>query len=150
MKIEDKLKEDMIKAQKGGDKARLSAIRWIRDALQKHAKEVNKELTDEEALEVLAGVAKKYRDSIEQARRGGREDLAQKEEFELKVLEEYMPKPLSREEIEKLVEETISETGAKSPKDMGAVMKALKPKWAGRADGKTVSDIVKEKLTKLT
>lgn len=150
MKIEEKLKEEMIKAQKSGEKARLSAIRWIRDALQKHAKGLKKELTDEEALDVLSGLAKKYRDSIEQARKGGREDIAQKEEFELKVLEEYMPKPLSREEIEKLVEGTISEIGATGPNDMGAVMKALKPKWAGRADGKTVSDVVKEKLTKLT
>lgn len=149
MKIEDRLKEDMIKAQKGRDKARLSAIRWIRDAIQKHAKEVKKELSDDEVLGVLSGLAKKYRDSIEQARKGGREGLVQKEEFELKVLEEYMPKPLSRAEIEKLVEETISETGAKGPKDMGAVMKALKPK-VGVTDGKTVSEIVKEKLTKLT
>ena len=147
MTIQERLLEDMKQAQKAGDKSRLSAIRWIRDAVQKRAKEERKDLTDDAVMEVLANLAKKYSDSIEQARKGGREDLVQHEESELKILQEYLPSPLSREELIKLVEATISETGAKGPKDMGNVMKALKPKWAGRADGKLVSEIVKDKLT---
>lgn len=147
MTIQERLQKDMILAQKAADKNRLGAIRWIRDAVQKKAKEAKRDLTEEETAEVLGNLAKKYSDSIEQAKKGGRDDLALHEEAELKVLQEYLPAGLSREELVKLVEETISETGAKGPKDMGNVMKALKPKWAGRADGKTVSEIVKEKLT---
>jgi len=147
--IQERLLEDMKQAQKAGDKARLSAIRWIRDAIQKRVKEERKELSEDQVMDVLTNLAKKYKDTIEQARQGGREDLAQREETELKILQIYLPSPLSNEELIKLVEETISETGAKGPKDMGNVMKALKPKWAGRADGKAVSEIVKEKLTSL-
>ncbi len=139
----------MKDAQKAGDKARLGAIRWIRDAIQKEAKESRKELTDDEVMVVLGKVAKKYRDSIEMAVKGGREDLAKHEQRELSVLEEYLPSQLTEEEILKLVEETISEKSAKGSKDMGSVMKALKPKWAGRADGKTVSEAVKKKLAEL-
>lgn len=149
MTIQERLLEDMKQAQKAGDKARLSAIRWIRDAIQKRVKEERKELSEDQVMDVLTNLAKKYKDTIEQARQGGREDLAQREETELKILQIYLPSPLSNEELIKLVEETISETGAKGPKDMGNVMKALKPKWAGRADGKAVSEIVKEKLTSL-
>jgi len=144
---EERLVEDMNRAQKEQDKLRLGAIRWMRDTLQKHAKEAGKSsLDDTEAAEVLGKLAKKYKESIEQARQAGRVELAEKEEAELRVLEEYLPKQLSNAEIEEMVRETISEVGAKGPGDMGAVMKALKPRWAGRADGKTVSEIVKAKL----
>lgn len=144
--IQERLLADMTKAQKERNKLRLGAIRWIRDALQKRAKEVLRELDDNEAAEVLASVAKKYKDSIEQARNVGRMDIAEKEESELSVLEEYLPKALAEVEIEALVDEAIISTGAKGAKDMGAVMKVIKPKWSGRADGKLVSDIVKKKL----
>lgn len=148
---EERLVEDMNRAQKERDKLRLGAIRWMRDTLQKHAKETGKSsLDDTEAAEVLGKLAKKYRESIEQARQAGRVELAEKEEAELRVLEEYLPRQLSNAEIEEMVRETISEVGAKGPGDMGTVMKALKPKWAGRADGKTVSEIVKAKLNEPT
>jgi len=148
--VEKLLVEDMNRAQKERDKLRLGAIRWMRDTLQKHAKETGKScLDDSEAAEVLGKLAKRYRESIEQARRAGRIELAEKEEAELRILEEYLPRPLSTDEIEGMVKEAISEVGAKGPKDMGAVMKALKPGWAGRADGKTVSEIVKTKLNEL-
>ncbi len=148
--LEERLVEDMNRAQKEQDKLRLGAIRWMRDTLQKHAKESGKEsLDDTEASEALGKLAKKYRESIEQAREAGRNELAEKEEAELRVLEEYLPKQLSAAEIEQMAKETIAEVGAKGPKDMGAVMKALKPKWAGKADGKTVSEVVKAKLNEL-
>lgn len=139
----------MKQAMKAGDKTRLAAIRWFRDAVQKKAKEAMRELSEEEVTETLAALAKKYHDSIEQATQGGRAEIVNKEKLELEILEEYLPKPLSNEELSRIIEETISETGAKGPKDMGNVMKALKPKWAGRADGKTVSETVKQKLASL-
>ena len=146
--IQVRLLADMKKAQKERDKIRLGAIRWIRDALQKREKEAGKELEDADAAQVLASLAKKYRDSIEQAHGGNRPELAEKEENELKILEEYLPKSLTEAEIEAIVDEAIESTGAKGPKEMGVVMKTIKPKWTGRADGKLVSEIVKKKLSK--
>jgi len=146
--IQERLIEDMKKAQKERDKLRLGAVRWIRDAIQKRAKDVGHELDASEAAEVLTSLAKKYRESIEQARKGGREEMASKEESELSVLEQYLPKQLTKEEIEALIDEVIAATGAKGPKDMGVVMKSIKPKWSGRADGREVSEIARSKLNR--
>ena len=145
--VQERLLADMKKAMKEQNKLRLGAIRWIRDALQKRAKDVGHELDEAETAEVLASLVKRYADSIEQARNAGRTDVLEKEQGELRVLEEYMPKQLSNVEIESLVEQTIAETQATGAKDMGMVMKAIKPKWAGRADGRLVSEIVKTKLS---
>jgi len=145
--VQERLLADMKKAMKEQDKLRLGAIRWIRDALQKRAKDLGHELDETESSEVLASLVKRYTDSIEQAKNAARTDVLEKEEGELRVLEEYVPKQLTNSEIESLVEQTIAETEAKGPKDMGMVMKTIKPKWAGRADGKLVSEIVKTKLT---
>ena len=104
-------------------------------------------LDDAESLQVIAALIKQRRDSIEQFRGGGREDLATKEEAEIAVLEAYLPPPVDPAELERLVNEAIAETGASSPKDMGRVMKAALAKLAGRtADGKAVSEMVKTKL----
>ena len=148
--VQEQLLADMKKAMKEQDKLRLGAIRWIRDALQKRAKDVGHELDEAETSEVLASLVKKYADSIEQAQKAGRTDVMEKEQGELRVLEEYVPKQLTNAEIESLVEQTIAETQAKGPKDMGMVMKAIKPKWTGRADGRLVSEIVKAKLSAIS
>ena len=148
--IQERLLEDMKKAQKDRNTIRLNAIRWIRDAVQKTAKERKIELADEEIVQVLTSLAKKYRDSIEQAGAAGRAEFVEKEKTELAILEEYLPKQLSQAEIEKLVSDAIASAQAKGPKDMGLVMKTIKPAVAGKADGKLVSEIVKSKLAALS
>ncbi|SNZ06252.1 hypothetical protein SAMN06265182_0614 [Persephonella hydrogeniphila] len=142
-----KLQEDMKTAMKSGDKDRLSVIRMLISEIKKVQIDKKKELSDEEIIDVLQRYAKQRKESIKQYREAGREDLAQKEEFELKVVQEFLPQPLSEEEIEKIVDETIAQLGASSMKDMGKVMKAVMEKVKGRADGSTVSGIVKKKLS---
>lgn len=105
------------------------------------------QLTDEETLEVVFSEAKKRKEAIEGFKQGKREDLAKKEEAELEILKKYLPEQLSEEEIEKLVQEAIKKVGATSPKDMGKVMGKLIPQVKGKADGSTVSKIVKELLS---
>jgi uncharacterized protein YqeY len=104
------------------------------------------EMSDEDALQVISTYAKQRRDSIDAYRRGGRDDLADKEQAELGIVEEYLPQQLGADEIRELVREAIAESGASSPKDMGAVMKAVMPRTQGRADGKQVNQIVRELL----
>lgn len=143
----EKLQEEMKAAMKSGQKERLSVIRMLISEIKKVQIDKKKELTDEEIIEVLQRYAKQRKESIKQYREAGREDLAQKEEFELKVVQEFLPQPLSEEELEKVIDETISELGASSMKDMGKVMKAVMEKVKGRADGSAVSAIVKKKLS---
>ncbi len=142
-----KLQDEMKTAMKSGDKERLSVIRMLISEIKKVQIDKKKELSDEEIIQVLQRYAKQRKESIKQYREAGREDLAQKEEAELKVVQEFLPKPLSEEEIEKIVEQVIEETGASSMKDMGRVMKSVMEKIKGRADGSVVSSIVKKKLS---
>ncbi|HHG75634.1 MAG TPA: GatB/YqeY domain-containing protein [Persephonella sp.] len=142
-----KLQEEMKTAMKSGNKDRLSVIRMLISEIKKVQIDRKKELSDDEIIQVLQKYAKQRKESIKQYREAGREDLAQKEEAELKVVQEFLPQPLSEEEIEKIVEQTIAETGASSIKDMGRVMKSVMEKVKGRADGSTVSSIVKKKLS---
>ncbi|MBK3333218.1 GatB/YqeY domain-containing protein [Persephonella atlantica] len=142
-----KLQDEMKAAMKSGDKDRLSVIRMLISEIKKVQIDKKRELTDEEIIQVLQRYAKQRKESIKQYREAGREDLAQKEEKELQIVQEFLPQPLSEEEIEKIVEEVIQETGASSMKDMGKVMKAVMEKVKGRADGSTVSSIVKKKLS---
>ena len=142
-----KLQDEMKAAMKSGQKDRLSVIRMLISEIKKVQIDKKKELSDEEIIEVLQRYAKQRRESIKQYREAGREDLAQKEEFELGVVQEFLPQPLSQEELEKIIDETIAELGASSMKDMGRVMKAVLEKVKGRADGATVSAIVKDKLS---
>jgi len=133
-------------AQKSGEKLKLSLTRLLKSDIRYKEIDKGKELSDEEVLEVLTSAAKKHRDSIEQFRKGGREDLVKQEEDELKLILGYMPEQLNAEELGKLVEEAITEVGAEGEKDMGKVMKVLMPKVKGKADGKAVSLLVSSRL----
>jgi hypothetical protein len=137
MDINIKLNEEMVVAAKAKDKIRLSAIRMLKTAL--HNKEINlmRPLNESEVLQVLSSMIKQRKDSIEQFAKGGRTDLVEKEEAELKVVQEFMPAQISEEEA-----------GAVSVKDMGKVMKILMPKLTGVADGKIVGEKVKAFLSK--
>jgi len=147
MSILEQIDQDMIKALKGGDKPRLTVLRGLKSDLKYRKIEVGKDLTDELEIDVLASAAKKRRDSIEQFRAGNREDLVQSESFELEVISSYLPKQLTEDELRQLCADAVAEVGADSPKQMGAVMKVLMPRVAGKADGKLLSDTVKAKLS---
>jgi len=143
VKVENAMKD----AAKARDKVRLSALRMMKAAL--HNREIDSKdgLTDQDALQVLSSLAKQRKDSIEQFKNGGRLELAEREEQELDVIREFMPSQISEEEIGALIERAIEEVGAASVRDMGKVMKALMPEITGRADGKAVSELVKERLS---
>jgi uncharacterized protein len=126
---------------KGGDRERVGALRLVLSELQKAAKEGN-----DDEVGVLRRERKRRLDAAEQFRDGGREELAAREEAEAELIAGYLPAELSDEELDALVHEAVTETGATSPKEMGAVMKAVMPKVAGRADGKRVSAKVREAL----
>lgn len=134
---------------KSGDKITLSAMRMLRSAVKLREVELRRPLDDAELLRVVASQIKQRQDSIAQFRQGGREDLARQEEAEIAALEVLMPRQLSREEVEAEVEAAVAETGATGPKDMGKVMKAAMAKLSGRADGKLISELVKDRLSRL-
>ena len=143
----DRISEQLTAAMRAKDTVRLGTLRMAKAALVNREVERGRALDDAESLQVIAALIKQRRDSIEQFRGGGREDLATKEEAEIAVLEAYLPPPVDPAELERLVNEAIAETGASSPKDMGRVMKAALGKLAGRtADGRAVSEMVKTKL----
>ncbi|MBT8490802.1 MAG: GatB/YqeY domain-containing protein [Deltaproteobacteria bacterium] len=142
-----KIEAGMVTAAKGKDKIRLSALRLMKSALHNKEIDARRELNEEEALQVLSSMVKQRKDSIEQFTKGGRMDLVEKEEKELQVIQEFMPEQMSEEDIEAVIVKAIEEVGATSPRDMGKVMKALMPIVTGKADGKLVSQKVKEKLS---
>ena len=136
--------KDAMRAQ---EKDRLMALRNIKSFLKNKSIELKKDINDAEATQFLATLAKQRRESIEAFGKAGRDDLVLKEQAELEVIQGYLPKALTTEELDKLIQEVIQEVGASSPKDMGLVMKGLKPKVTGRADGKVVSERVKALLS---
>jgi len=146
MSLKDQLNESMKTAMKARDDLRLSAVRMVRSMVKNREIEQKAELNDQEIIEVISTLAKQRRESIRMYREGNRPDLVEKEEAELEVLLGFLPTQLSIAEIEALVDRIISETGAQGARDMGRVMKALTPLTAGKADGKSVSDTVKQKL----
>ncbi|MEK6726108.1 MAG: GatB/YqeY domain-containing protein [Deltaproteobacteria bacterium] len=148
MSLKDKLAEEMKGAMKSQDKVRLSTIRMLISAVKYKEIDLGKALTDEEVIETVTSSVKQRRDSIEQFKSAGRNDLVEKEEAELKILQGFLPKQLSIEEVEAEIDRTVTEAGASGMKDLGKVMKLLMPKVAGRADGKMVSDKVRERLSK--
>jgi hypothetical protein len=141
--IETQLKD----AMRSQNKDRLMALRNIKSVLKNKAIDLKRDLNDAEVIATLSTLAKQRKESIESFTKGGRQDLVDKEEAELKVIQEFMPQPLSEAELEDLIRQTIQETGATGPKDMGKVMKVLTPKTTGRADGKVVSEKVKGLLS---
>lgn len=146
MSLKERLKADMIASMKNKEKERLEAIRFVQAAIKKVEVDTRKDLDDAAVIGILSNAAKQRKDSIEQFRKGGREDLATKEEAELKIIQGYLPAQISSDDLAKAVEAAISETGAKGMKDMGTVMKAVLAKVAGQAEGSAVSDMVKKKL----
>ena len=148
MSLKDKITSDLTSAMKAKDVERLSVLRMVKANLMNRKIEKGGELTDEEVTKALQTLVKQRRDSVEQYEKAGRNELAAKEKTEITVLEDYLPQAASKEEIEKAVDEAMAETGASSMKEMGAVMKAAQAKLAGKsADGKTVSETVKAKLS---
>ena len=141
MSLKEQLTEDMktaMKAKEAG-KQRLGVIRLVRGAVRQLEIDGKKELDDAGVLAVLSKEVKQRRDSIEEFRKGGREDLVKQNEEEIAILMEYLPQQLSEDEVRSLVKEAVTASGASSPKDMGKVMKLLMPKVKGRADGKLVA-----------
>ena len=148
MDIQAKLNEDMVTAAKAKDKIRLSAIRLLKTALHNKEIDLMRPLNETETMQVLSGLVKPRKDSIEQFAKGGRQDLVEKEEAELKILQDFMPAQMSDEEVETLIQKAIADVGAASVKDMGKVMKVLMPQITGRADGKAAGEKVKALLSR--
>ena len=148
MALKEQLTEDMKTAMtaKEEGKLRLGVIRMVRSAVRQAEIDGKKELDDDGVAAVISKELKQRKDSLEEFKKGGRDDLVEKTEEEIKVLLAYLPEQLDEGEIRSLVKAAIEETGAASPKDMGKVMKALMPKTKGKADGKLVNNIVKEML----
>jgi len=147
MRLLDRIQNDMTAAMKARDEARLSALRLIKAALKRHEVDTGKPLDEQTELKVLNTLVKQRQEAIEMFRKGGRNDLADKEEAERKIIESYMPPEATEAEMDAAVEAAIGETGATSPKQMGAVMKAAQAKLAGkRVDGKALSEKVRARL----
>jgi uncharacterized protein YqeY len=146
MSLKEQLNEAMKTAMKARDDLRLSAIRMVRSMVKNREIDLKQEMDDQGIIEVISTLVKQRRESIRMYQEGARPDLVEKEEAELAILLGFLPAQLSTEEINELVDRIIAETGAQSARDMGRVMKALTPLTSGRADGKAVSEAVKQKL----
>ena len=152
MTLKDRIVADLTAAMKAKDADRLAVLRMLKakmmeaEVAQRQTKGLGYVLDDPEAAAVIAAYAKQRRDSIEAYRQGGREDLAAKEEAELAVIQQYLPKQLTTDELRAIVGAAIKESGAASARDMGSVMKIVMPKVKGVSDGKVVNQIVKEML----
>lgn len=141
-RIEQALKD----AMRSRDENKRNAVRLLLTAMKVREKEMKRSLNETEIQQMISTLIKQRRDSAEQYEKGGRKDLAEKEEEEILVLQAFLPEPLGRAELEKLVGDVIAEVGARSPKDMGRVMKLLMPLVAGRVDGKEVNELVRKRL----
>lgn len=149
MTISETIQKDMIAAMRAKEELRLSTLRMVKSALKN--KEIDKRapLDEKEELAILSTLIKQRKDSVEQFTKGGRQELADKEAAEIVIIEAYMPKAVSEEDVVATVRATIAEMGSPTMKDMGAVMKAAMAKFAGaRVDGKLVSETVKKELSK--
>jgi len=146
MSLRERLNDELKASMKSKDNLKLSVIRMVRSSVKNREIDQRHELDDQEIIEVISTLCKQRKESIRLFREASRKDLVDKEEKELELLLEFLPKQLTHEELEDLVRKTIAESGAQGPKDMGRVMKALQPAIAGRADGKMVSELVKDHL----
>ena len=144
--IKTQISKDVKEAMRQKDKERLAALRLILASFKQKEVDERIELKDEHSIAILNKMAKQHHDSIEQFSKANRDDLVKKEQLELDIIESYLPKKLPSEKVDLLIEETISETGASSTKDMGKVMGLLKNKLQGRADMSEVSKLIREKL----
>lgn len=148
MSLKAKILDDMKQAMKDKDADRLSTIRFLQSAIKYREIELRPaEINDQEIMGVIRKMSKQRKDSISEFEKAGRNDLADKEKKELKIIEEYLPAQMDAAAVTKIVEEVIKSVGATSMKQMGAVVKEVMAKTAGQADGKMISDLVKSKLT---
>ena len=148
MDLKERLTEDLKTALRSGDKLKLSVIRLLTALIKNREVEKRGPLTDAEVVQAISSSCKQRQEAIEQYGQGGRQDLVDKETAELRILQSYLPQPLTSEELAGLVQAAIQEAQAASPKEMGKVMAVLMPKVTGRADGKAVSALVRDMLSK--
>ncbi|HET6414358.1 MAG TPA: GatB/YqeY domain-containing protein [Anaeromyxobacter sp.] len=146
MTLKERIDQDLKTAMREKDVVRLSVVRLLKSAIKYREIELAKALDDGEIEGVIASEVKRRRDSVEQYRAGNRQDLVDREEAEIRILQGWLPAPLSPDELAAKVDEVVRRLKASGPKDMGAVMKALLPEVQGRAEGKTVSELVKSRL----
>jgi uncharacterized protein YqeY len=147
MSLKVKINEDMKSAMRSKDSARLGAIRLLQSALKQKEVDERIDLVDGDVLIIIEKMLKQRRDSIDAFKKADRQDLVEKEEFEVSVLMQYMPEPLDESEILNIIEQAIKNLSASSMKDMGAVMNAVKPQLSGKANMADVSQTIKSKLT---
>ena len=146
MPLMDQINEELKTAMRAKDGLRLGAVRMLMAALKLKEKESQRSLKEDEVQRIVATLIKQRKEAAVQYREGNREDLAAQEEAEAAILQAFLPEQLSREELERLVDEAIAEAGATSAKDIGKVMKTVMPKTTGRADGKEVNELVRARL----
>ena len=146
MTLKEKLLRDLKRAMKEKDRSALNAIRMITNDIKNREIELRRELDDGEIAQLISAQVRKREEAIEQFRKGNRMDLVEEESRQVELLKSYLPKPLSQEELSQMIDEAIEEAGAKSPKDLGKVMRLIMPKVRGRADGKLVNQMVRNKL----
>lgn len=142
----EKIKDELKTAMKAGDKLKVTTLRMLLSDIHKKEIEKREALTDQEILGVITKSVKSRKDSIEEFKKGNRDDLVQKETLEMEILNRYLPKALSKEETVKAIEEVIKETGATGGKDFGRVMKEMMTRYQGQVDGKEIGEIIKQKL----
>ena len=147
MSLQEQISAALKDAMRARDEAKMTTLRLVLTAIMKREKEARSLLEDQEVISVITSQIKQRRESIEQYRKAGREDLAQTEENELQILQGYMPEQVSEEEISNTLDEIIAEVGAVSMKDMGKVMKAAMAKLTGKAEGGAINAMVKAKLS---
>lgn len=147
MGLKEQLDQDLKAAMREKDALKLSVVRLLKSAVKYREIEILKPLDDAGVQGVIASEIKRRRDSVEQYRAGHRQDLVDKEEAEIRILQGWLPEPLGEEALRAKVDEAVKKVGAQGMKDMGAVMKALLPEVQGRAEGKVVSDMVKARLS---
>jgi hypothetical protein len=146
MDLKSEIQENVKSAMKNRDAVTLSTLRLLLSAIHNEEIRLRKELSAEEIQKTIATLCKQRNEAIELFRKGGREELAQKEETELAVLKHFLPRPLSEDEVKALIQGCIEETGATTPQDLGKVMKLVMPKVSGRSDGKRVNELAKALL----
>jgi len=147
MSLKEKLMEDLKDAMKNHNEVKKNTVTMIRASIKQIEVDKRVELEDNEIIDIISKEAKKRKDALAEFEKAGREDLIAQTNEELLIIKEYLPEELSIEELTSIIEETIKEVGAETMKDMGKVMQAVKAKTAGRADGKTINEIVKSKLS---
>ena len=147
MSLQEQISAALKDAMRARDEVKMATLRLVLTAIKNREKEARSLLEDQEVISVIITQIKQRREAIEQYQKAGREDLAQREESELQILQGYMPEQVSEEEISNTLDEIIAEVGAVSMKDMGKVMKAAMAKLAGKAEGGAINAMVKEKLS---